>query len=934
MLLGNACLGDGVGKLRRSSALAAWINYRDGSGTSANSASQEVNDFLEFFATDATLADLESALALARTAAGVQELVWALAAVAWQLRQRDTARSLALAEEAEQHMAAAHLPDVNRPWPATRLQLIRVEALWLVGDHAGAQDLVHGTLQRIDEAGGKGPADALGRADAHWLLGMIAMAQGHIEVAKAELERAALASESIDPTRCCIAQSTLARLALYNDAAAAKARWWDYLPKDLELLHPAAAAVVCEFRSHVAFRSSDYAQAIRCFGSTFSYAMASGQLRCAIAAAINTGMSFGNLNHHSASLEWMQRALDLARSTNSPTMIGTVQVQTAGVLREMELMDAAADMLQEGLALLASEPNTRTYCTGLRYMADVEAARKNFTNALELSRLLEQRAGALAQSDQLALAYRGQASMLLKLGEPEVALKAAQAALEAAGPDVLRQTIALRLIAEIHSKHPLPTPPAMVAPSVPMHYLLMALDLSSHIENYTIPGALLDELAHEYAHAGDMTKAYEFAMRAKQSYETVRSAEACKLAIAMQVKHESEKARVEADKAQAEAERLRQLARTQAERAQVLEQANRTLEHLGNIGLEITGNLDTDAVFAALARHVHALLDAPAFAIFRLDPDGRTLTMVFGVEAGRPLPPCRVDSDDDTSLAARCIRERREFVTQRPSDNAQPIAGTLDTQSVMFAPLVAGDRPLGVMTMQSTRPDAYAEREVAVFRTLCAYGAVALVNADAQSLLMVRNRQLELISTRDSLTDLGNRLHLDQVLAHELQRSRRTHSSLSVIMMDIDHFKSVNDRHGHLAGDQVLVCVARLLLDGTRELDLVGRWGGEEFMVVCRDTGLAGAAVLAEKLRSRIAADPLPVSGRTTASFGVACWRGGESIGDLIARADAAMYTAKQAGRNRVSVASADNCDLSIKCDDQQEAPDVEDRNGRLADSS
>jgi diguanylate cyclase (GGDEF)-like protein len=125
-------------------------------------------------------------------------------------------------------------------------------------------------------------------------------------------------------------------------------------------------------------------------------------------------------------------------------------------------------------------------------------------------------------------------------------------------------------------------------------------------------------------------------------------------------------------------------------------------------------------------------------------------------------------------------------------------------------------------------------------------------------------------------------------------------------MLDIDHFKSVNDRLGHLAGDQVLVCVAHLLLEESRELDLVGRWGGEKFLVVCRDTDLSGAAVLAEKLSARIAADPLPLAGPTTCSFGVACLRDDDSIGELITRADAAMYAAKQAGRNRVSVAPAD----------------------------
>jgi diguanylate cyclase (GGDEF)-like protein len=137
-------------------------------------------------------------------------------------------------------------------------------------------------------------------------------------------------------------------------------------------------------------------------------------------------------------------------------------------------------------------------------------------------------------------------------------------------------------------------------------------------------------------------------------------------------------------------------------------------------------------------------------------------------------------------------------------------------------------------------------------------------------------------------------------------------------MLDIDHFKSVNDRLGHLAGDQVLVCVAHLLLEESRELDLVDRWGGEEFLVVCRDTDLGGAAVLAEKLRSRISADPLPLAGPTICSFGVACMRDDDSIGELIARADAAMHAAKQAGRNRVSVASDDTGNPSIQCEAPQ----------------
>jgi diguanylate cyclase (GGDEF)-like protein len=119
-------------------------------------------------------------------------------------------------------------------------------------------------------------------------------------------------------------------------------------------------------------------------------------------------------------------------------------------------------------------------------------------------------------------------------------------------------------------------------------------------------------------------------------------------------------------------------------------------------------------------------------------------------------------------------------------------------------------------------------------------------------------------------------------------------------MLDIDNFKAVNDRLGHQAGDRILADVARLLRDGLGADGTVGRWGGEEFILVCPGDDEAAAAARAETLRQTLAAHRFADVGRTTASFGVAAWRPGDRVEDIVGRADAALYGAKRDGRNRV----------------------------------
>ena len=163
--------------------------------------------------------------------------------------------------------------------------------------------------------------------------------------------------------------------------------------------------------------------------------------------------------------------------------------------------------------------------------------------------------------------------------------------------------------------------------------------------------------------------------------------------------------------------------------------------------------------------------------------------------------------------------------------------------------------------------------------------------------------ELEKLSLTDALTGLYNRRHLMGTLASEVQRSRRLRRSFSVLLADVDRFKQYNDTHGHLAGDAALLKIAEVFRRTTRAVDCVARYGGEEFVVMLLEANMATATLVAERIRARIAEQDLG-EGKLTVSIGVAEYPdGGDTPEELIASADAAMYQAKNSGRNQVVVA-------------------------------
>ncbi len=285
----------------------------------------------------------------------------------------------------------------------------------------------------------------------------------------------------------------------------------------------------------------------------------------------------------------------------------------------------------------------------------------------------------------------------------------------------------------------------------------------------------------------------------------------------------------------------------------------------------------TEAVFDTLHRHAVARFAARGFTIWL-------------VENAKLVEQYR-DEDSPQGLdepAAQAVREHRDLLIE-PETASAP--------ATLFVPLMMGNRVLGVMSMQSGAKTLRDAQERHILRTICGCAAIVLDT-------MKDYRRLAHHANHDALTGLVNRRYFLEAANHEIQRCRRNGRVCSVVMVDLDHFKAINDTHGHVAGDKMLRIVADCLRSHLRAGDMAARFGGDELMIFLPETDLDGAAHVAERLRRAL--DQLKVrEGKTlietTASLGVAQWQDFEdSIEPAIERADSALYFAKRAGRNLV----------------------------------
>jgi len=233
-----------------------------------------------------------------------------------------------------------------------------------------------------------------------------------------------------------------------------------------------------------------------------------------------------------------------------------------------------------------------------------------------------------------------------------------------------------------------------------------------------------------------------------------------------------------------------------------------------------------------------------------------------------------------------------------PQHNSKSIRKTLG----IFQTMGKGDGAGKKIELKALKKDGSefpVELSVSALKLRGRWNAIVIIR---DITLRRREKELERLATTDLLTKAYNRVKFDEIFGRETERVRRYNQSLSMIMLDIDHFKEVNDTYGHITGDHVLKSVADIARENMRKIDYLIRWGGEEFMIITPETDFSRAVALAERIRKVIESFSFKNAKSITVSFGVTQFKKDDTVDSLIKRADSALYKAKMNGKNRVEV--------------------------------
>ncbi len=343
-----------------------------------------------------------------------------------------------------------------------------------------------------------------------------------------------------------------------------------------------------------------------------------------------------------------------------------------------------------------------------------------------------------------------------------------------------------------------------------------------------------------------------------------------------------------------------------------LKSLNRQLEaHIGEMELllevakALSGSLDLPEQLETLGRQICARMATDDFSVLLVD-EGTHQLVVEAVAGKAPAGARGMRFHLGEGITGEVAAQGKTIYVPDVEQDARFLhykSARRQAGSFLAVPLRAKGRMLGVMNLSRVRVDAFTPQEIRLTEALAAQAALSIANA------RLYTQTLELSYT-DALTGVANRRQLFLRLEQELSRSLRFGDELSILMIDLDLFKTINDRHGHTAGDGVLRGVALLLKRNVRKVDLVARYGGEEFCLVLPRIARAEAAEVAEKLRRAVATSPVaatptgePLS--CTISIGIATYgTDATDLGGLIEKADAALYEAKKAGRDRVMLAT------------------------------
>lgn len=337
-----------------------------------------------------------------------------------------------------------------------------------------------------------------------------------------------------------------------------------------------------------------------------------------------------------------------------------------------------------------------------------------------------------------------------------------------------------------------------------------------------------------------------------------------------------------------------------------LREVNKTLEqqmfHLNTVTLfsaQLHSTVNLPDIYAAVRDLAINFIGVEVF-FTRYRDEGEGISTYVGVADGSPIDPRKVDAERYPVLAHQVHETGVAFFHDNPAPAFADLVSSGTPLPVACLPLMVEEEPRGVFVIERLleQKTKFTTEDDELLALLTHEAAVAIHNGQL-------HRRVERLSVIDGLTRAYNRRYFDQQLTAEMERSRRYEHPFSLLMGDIDDFKEVNDQYGHLAGDEVLREIVRRMTRSLRDVDVVTRYGGEEFALILPNTDVESAAVAAERIRQAIADTPVRADGldiSVTISLGVAVFPDCDDETALIAAADEALYQAKRAGKNRVNV--------------------------------
>jgi diguanylate cyclase (GGDEF)-like protein len=336
-----------------------------------------------------------------------------------------------------------------------------------------------------------------------------------------------------------------------------------------------------------------------------------------------------------------------------------------------------------------------------------------------------------------------------------------------------------------------------------------------------------------------------------------------------------------------------------------LRRATQRLAILTDIVKTANSILEPRKVIETIMMRIQQLIPSEAWSMLMVDEEKQELTFELALgEKGKDVAGFRVKIGE--GIAGWVAQTGKPTIVNNASKDPR-FAKRFDsetqfrTRSILCAPLISRGRTIGVVQVINRRGGRFTQTDLDLLMTMVDPCAIAIENA----ILFQRTEQLTIT---DDLTKLFNSRYLNVYIGREIKRCKRHGIPLSIIFLDLDGFKSVNDQHGHLAGSRTLTEVGGILAEAVRESDILARYGGDEFVVVLPETPPAGALVIAERIRRAIAAHPFlreeGLEARISASFGIASYPDHALTPEgLIQKADQAMYRVKEKDKNGIEVA-------------------------------